>query len=70
MGSEQNKRRIALIGGAALLLTLAAHRPSADIRIIAHDAGDATPHQVKAAIDLGLLAVNLLVTWSGHRVSG
>lgn len=62
-------RRKLLIGGAAALLLLSARHPSADIRIVAHDAGDPAPRQVRAAVDLGLLAVSVLVTWTGQRLA-
>lgn len=62
-------RRKLLIGGAAALLLLSARHPSADIRIVAHEAGDPAPRRVSAAIDLGLLAVSVLVTWTGERLA-
>ena len=46
-------RRI-MIGMFALLAMVAvARHPSADIRILTHDASDPTPHKVMAALDLG-----------------
>lgn len=59
-----NKRRVAWGVGAALLLLLAVRQPSADIRIETHSASDLSPHKVQAALDLGMLALNVLVTWS------
>ncbi|WP_375399101.1 hypothetical protein [uncultured Sphingomonas sp.] len=57
-----------MAGIAAIVLTVAiARHPSADIEILTHDAGDPVPHRVRAAIDLGVVAVNLLVTWTGTR---
>ncbi|BCA59012.1 hypothetical protein [Sphingomonas sp. HMP6] len=61
-------RRI-MIGMFALLAMVAvARHPSADIRILTHDASDPTPHQVMAALDLGLVAVSVLVTWTGEHI--
>ena len=61
-------RRI-MIGIFALLAMVAvARHPSADIRILTHDASDPTPHKVMAALDLGLVAVSVLVTWTGEHI--
>jgi hypothetical protein len=57
-----------LVVGAALLLAAFARHPSADIRILTHDAADRAPHRVQAAIDLGLATVSVLVTWTAKRV--
>lgn len=61
-------RRIMLGMFALLALVAVARHPSADIRILTHDASDPTPHQVKAALDLGLVAVSVLVTWTGEQL--
>ena len=45
---------------AALALIAVARHPSADIRILTHESTDPAPHQVKAALDLGLFGVSLL----------
>lgn len=60
-------RRIALAAMAALLLLVGLRHPSADIRILSHDKGDSTPHQVSAAVDVGIMAVSILVTWTAKR---
>ena len=64
-------RNRSLIAGclAALLLTVAARHPSADIRIQMHDAGDLAPHRLKAALDLGLVSISLLITWTGKHLT-
>lgn len=52
---------------AALALVALVRHPTADIKIMTHDAGDPAPHQMQAAIDMGLFAIKLLVTWTaGH----
>ena len=63
-------RRAGLVVGLALLLALATRHPSADIRILTHDTTDLSPHRLQAAVDVGLMAVNVLVTWSGAKVTG
>jgi hypothetical protein len=57
------KRRAALVIIAAVAL-LATQSPTASIRIETHDVTDLTPRRIQAAIDVGVLAVNVLVTWS------
>jgi hypothetical protein len=65
-----SKRRIALAGGGAALLALSAmHHPSANIRIITHDVTDTAPRKIQAAIDLGILAVSVLYTWTAERAA-
>ena len=55
---------------AALALVAVARHPTADIEILTHDAADPSPHRIQAAVDLGVVAVKLLVTWTaGHLTS-
>ena len=63
------RRKLMILGAAALAL-VAVKQPSADIRIVTHDLKDPAPRQVKAAVDLGLMAVSVLVTWTGQRLAG
>jgi hypothetical protein len=62
-------RRAGLVVIAALLLTLAWRHPSANIEILTHDRGDVAPHRVQAAVDLGVMAVSVLVTWSSNHLA-
>ena len=52
-----------------LALVAAARHPSANIEILTHDATDRAPHQMKAAVDLGLVAISVLVTWTGKHIA-
>lgn len=62
--------RIIIAGFALLLLAATTVRhPSADIRVIMHQAGDPDPRQVSAAVDLGVMAFSLLITWTAKRFS-
>lgn len=63
----RNRRIMVGIVAAVALIAIARH-PSADIQILTHDSTDPTPHQVKAAIDLGLVGVSVLVTWTGNHL--
>lgn len=47
-----------------LVALLAVRHPTTDIRINLHDTTDPTPRQIAAAIDTGVLAISVLVTWS------
>jgi len=62
---DQGKRRIvvAAIAAVALFAAVSPHN-RADIRLLMHDKADLSPHRMQAAIDLGLFAVSVLVTWT------
>lgn len=70
MENSLRNRRIGLAVAAMLLMALAVRHPSADINILTHDRTDAAPHRVQAAIDLGLVAVSILYTWTAERNAG
>lgn len=58
------RRPYGLVLIALLVLLLAVRHPTTDIRINLHDTTDPTPRQIVAAIDTGLMAVSVLVTWT------
>lgn len=60
------QKRLLLLAGAVALVVFVVRppRPHADFEILTHRAGDTAPQQVHAAIDLGILAISVLVTWS------
>jgi len=60
-------RRAAMVLALVLVATLAMRHPSADLRIQLHDPRDLTPHRVQAALDVGVMAVSVLVTWTSRR---
>ncbi|QDZ06320.1 hypothetical protein FPZ24_01575 [Sphingomonas panacisoli] len=62
------RRRTLLIAAAVLAIAAAARHPTADIEILTHEARDPAPHRMQAAVDLGIVAVKFLVTWSTSRV--
>jgi hypothetical protein len=55
-----------VIGAAALALLSFMPDRRADIAISVQRPDDLAPQQVKAVVDLGLVAVSVLVTWSKH----
>jgi len=62
-GREMRGRVAVAIAGAGLL-ALAAHHPTADLRLITHAAGDPAPGRFQAALDFGLVGVSVLYTWT------
>ncbi len=62
-------RRIGLAAAALLLVMLAVRHPSADINILTHDRADTAPHRIQAAVDLGLIGVSILYTWTTERTA-
>lgn len=62
------RRRIAVGLIAGLAVVAAARHPTASIHVLTHDAGDVAPHRVQAVLDLGLVGVDLLVTWTAHQL--
>lgn len=46
------------------LAVISLRHPTADIRLITHDVRDPAPHRVQAAVDLGLVGVSILYTWT------
>ena len=66
------KRRIALVGGGAALLAFTAlsSHPTANIQILTHEVTDKTPRKIQAAVDIGILAISVLYTWTAKRAIG
>jgi len=59
------RRRNAVVAmGALLVLIAVARHPTADIEILTHRVGDPAPHRIQAAVDLGVVAVKFLLTWT------
>ena len=65
---SERKRAVALLAGAALVALVAKH-PSADIRVLTHDHSDPAPHVMRAALDLGVVGVSILYTWTVERAA-
>jgi hypothetical protein len=62
---ERKRFRIVMLGAAALaMFAVFAPHNRADIRILMHQQGDRNPHKMQAAIDLGMVAISVLVTWT------
>jgi hypothetical protein len=66
----ERRRRFWILGlGALAVVAVAVERPHADIRILTHAQGDLAPQRLQAAIDLGLVGISFLVTWSKKLAS-
>lgn len=63
-----DRRKLIVAGGFGLALLVVQH-PTADLRVITHDRSDPAPYRIQAAVDLGLMAVSVLVTWTGRRLA-
>lgn len=68
----KHRRRVAIAASGAMLALVALvalRHPTADLRIMTHEARDTAPHRVQAAIDLGLVGVSILYTWTAPRIA-
>ncbi|MFL0412816.1 hypothetical protein [uncultured Sphingomonas sp.] len=63
------RRQIALAVGVLSLAAVASHPPSANVAILTHRSGDASPARFQAAVDLGLASASILVTWTGSQLT-
>lgn len=63
------RRRVFLALGVIALAVMLVRHPSADIRVITHDIADPSPRKIEAAIDIGLFALSLLVTWTAKGIA-
>lgn len=62
-----DKRKVGLIAGGALVVALAWQTPTATLEIQTHDVTDVAPKKMEAALDLGIAAFSLLITWTASR---
>ena len=63
-----SRRRAVFVFFALALGILVLRHPHADIRVLTHDRSDPAPHRVQAGLDVGGMALNVLVTWTAHRL--
>ncbi len=64
----RNRKATLVIAGLVAVTALAVRHPTADIRLITHDSSDPSPHRMQAAVDLGLIGVSVLYTWTVNRL--
>ena len=63
-----DRRKLIIASGLGLAL-VALQQPTADLRIVTHDLRDPAPRQVRAGLDLGLVAFSVLVTWTERQLA-
>ena len=63
---SNSRKAVALVGASLALLAIT--HPTAHVRLMTHDIGDPTPHRMLAAVDLGLVGVSVLYTWTAQRL--
>lgn len=66
----KHRRRMVIAGTGAALALIALRHPTADLRIMTHEARDTAPHRIQAAIDLGLVGFSILYTWTAPHIGG
>ncbi|GAA0669709.1 hypothetical protein FHT00_000495 [Sphingomonas insulae] len=59
------RRKLAIVALAVLGIVAMRH-PTPNISLLTHDIGDPQPHRFQAAIDLGLVGVSVLYTWTAR----
>lgn len=60
----RNHKGTLLIAGLVALTALAVRHPTIDVQLVTHDSRDPSPHRMQAAVDLGLVGVSILYTWT------
>ncbi len=61
------RRRTIVVLTALLALVAIVRHPTADIEILTHKSCDPAPHRIQAAVDLGVVAVKFLLTWTASN---
>lgn len=64
----RNRNTIIAVCAVLVMAATVRQHPTADIRVLTHDASDPMPHQVRAALDLGLLGISVLYTWTARPI--
>ena len=63
----RNARKAVILAAAAFTVLVVRH-PVARISLETHRLGDPAPHRMLAAVDLGLMGVSVLYTWTSERL--
>ncbi|KQN15879.1 MULTISPECIES: hypothetical protein [Sphingomonas] len=64
----RNHKGTLLIAGLVALTALAVRHPTIDVQLVTHDSRDPSPHRMQAAVDLGLVGISVLYTWTVSRL--
>jgi len=65
---ERRRIGLAFAAGALLVAGLVAH-PRANLVLQLEELGDRAPARMQAAIDMGVVAISVLVTWTRQHAS-
>jgi hypothetical protein len=61
---KRNRRIVLALAALLLVAAYAVPSPRADIRILAAEKSDLNPQKLQAAIDFGMVAISVLITWT------
>ncbi|MES3099171.1 hypothetical protein [Sphingomonas faeni] len=64
----RDRRGALIIAGLIAVAVIAVRHPTVDLQLVTHDSRDPSPHRVQAAVDLGLVGVSILYTWTVNRL--
>ena len=64
----RNRRAALALAAVGLLAVAAQQHPVARVSLITHDIGDPAPHRMQAAVDLGVVGVSFLYTWTAQHL--
>lgn len=64
----RNRRGTLVIAGLVALTALSVRHPTIDVQLVTHDSRDPSPHRMQAAVDLGLIGISVLYTWTVNRL--
>ena len=64
----RNHKGTLLIVGLVALTALAVRHPTIDVQLVTHDSRDPSPQRMQAAVDLGLVGISVLYTWTVNRL--
>ena len=64
----RNRKGTLVIAGLVALTALAVRHPTIDVQLVTHDSRDPSPHRMQAAVDLGLIGISVLYTWTVNRL--
>lgn len=63
------QRQVIFMCGLLMLAVMLVRHPTANIHIITHDIADPAPRKIEAAVDMGVFALSLLVTWTARSIA-
>ncbi|KQM63315.1 hypothetical protein ASE75_12680 [Sphingomonas sp. Leaf17] len=65
---SRDGRRLMAAAMLLAVIALAARHPTADIRLLTHEATDPSPHRLQAAFDFGVVGISIVYTWTVRQL--